>query len=217
MTKHQDTRDIRREYQLNTLSFDQLSSDPLQQFGHWMHDVVDAGITDATAMTLATCNRDGIPSARIVLLKHHDENGFCWYTNFASHKGQDLAQNPVASLLFYWHALDRQVRITGAVSKLPDELADQYFHSRPRESQIGAIASAQSAPLNDRQQLKTAVEDLQQRYADDSEVIPRPDFWGGYRLQPTQFEFWQGREDRLHDRFIYQQEAGQWNIQRLAP
>lgn len=215
MKKQQDTRNIRREYIQGQLAKEDLDSDPIHQFGHWMHDAVEAQITDATCMTLATCGDDGMPSARIVLLKHHDESGFCWYTHYQSTKGIQIQQNPKASLLFYWREMDRQIRISGVVEKLPTETSDHYFDTRPIESRIGAIVSHQSQPIESREALLQQVE--QQTQTTENTAIKRPDFWGGYRLKPSEFEFWQGREDRLHDRFRYQETDENWKIERLAP
>lgn len=215
MKKQQDTRNIRREYVQGQLTRADLDGDPIRQFGHWMHDAVEAEIKDATATTLATCGDDGMPSARIVLLKHHDEEGFCWYTHYQSAKGIQIEQNPKASLLFYWRDLDRQVRISGTVEKLSGEISDHYFSTRPLESRIGAIVSQQSQPIESRDALIQQVE--QHTQASESSEIKRPEFWGGYRLKPSEFEFWQGRADRLHDRFRYQLDDSGWRIERLAP
>ena len=215
MKKKQDTRNIRREYVHGQLAKENLDDDPIRQFGHWMHDAVEAQVKDATCMTLATCGNDGMPSARIVLLKHHDESGFCWYTHYQSAKGIQIQQNPKASLLFYWHDLDRQVRVSGVVEKLPPQTSDHYFDTRPLESRIGAIVSQQSQAIESRDALLQQVE--QQTQASDGLEIKRPEFWGGYLLKPSEFEFWQGREDRLHDRFRYQKTDNGWEVDRLAP
>ena len=215
MKKQQDTRNTRREYLHGQLAKENIDDDPIRQFGHWMHDAVEAQITDATCTTLATCGDDGMPSARIVLLKHHDDAGFCWYTHYQSAKGIQLQQNPKASLLFYWREMDRQIRISGVVEKLPAETSDHYFDTRPIESRIGAIVSHQSQPIESRETLLQQVE--QQTQTSKKTTIKRPDFWGGYRLKPSEFEFWQGREDRLHDRFRYQKTDNGWDVGRLAP
>lgn len=215
MKKKQDTRNIRREYIHGQLAKENLDDDPIRQFGHWMHDAVEAQIKDATCMTLATCGDDGMPSVRIVLLKHHDESGFCWYTHYQSAKGIQIQQNPKASLLFYWHDLDRQVRVSGVVEKLPPQTSDHYFDTRPLASRIGAIVSQQSRTIESRDALLQQVE--QQTQASDGLEIKRPEFWGGYLLKPSEFEFWQGREDRLHDRFRYQKIDSGWEVDRLAP
>ena len=215
MKKPQDTRDIRREYIAGQLSRKQLDTNPTRQFSHWMKDAVQANIKDPTCMTLATCGDDGMPSARIVLLKHHDESGFCWYTNYQSAKGNQIQQNPKASLLFYWHDLDRQVRISGTVEKVSAETSDHYFDTRPLDSRISAIVSQQSRPVDSRETLLTQIE--HQNQATQDEKVSRPDYWGGYLLKPEEFEFWQGRQDRLHDRFCYSKDSDEWKIERLAP
>ena len=215
MKKQQDTRNIRREYVQGQLSKENLDHDPILQFGHWMHDAVEAQITDATCMTLATCGNDGMPSARIVLLKHHDDSGFCWYTHYQSAKGVQLKQNPKASLLFYWHGLERQVRVSGVVEKLSTQVSDHYFNSRPLESQVGARVSPQSQVIESRAALIQQVE--QETLVAQNAKIERPGYWGGYRLIPSEFEFWQGREDRLHDRFRYREAGNIWEVERLAP
>ncbi|MBL4868843.1 MAG: pyridoxamine 5'-phosphate oxidase [Pseudomonadales bacterium] len=215
MKKQQDTRNVRREYVQGQLAKKNLDQDPIRQFGHWMNDAVEAKIKDPTCMTLATCGEDGMPSARIVLLKHHDKSGFCWYTHYQSAKGIQIQDNPKASLLFYWHDLDRQVRVSGLVEKLPVEISDRYFDTRPKESRISAIVSPQSKPIESREALLQQVE--QQTLISENTAIVRPEFWGGYLLKPSEFEFWQGREDRLHDRFRYQKADNIWKIERLAP
>jgi len=209
-----DQRDVRREYH-GSLSRGQLDNDPRQQFGLWLQQATDAGQTDATAMTLATADASGLPSARIVLLKHFDEFGFAWYTDYGSAKGDDLAVNPQAALLFYWPKLDRQVRLVGQVEKLPASDAEAYFHSRPLGSRLSAAASEQSRVVVRRSDLEDKVAELQRQHPDGK--IPRPSSWGGYRLLPSSFEFWQGRESRLHDRFVYRWLDNRWQIERLAP
>lgn len=212
--------DIRREYSCSSLSRSQLDADPFKQMQLWLEQAKQAELKDATAMTLATSDQNNLPDARIVLLKQLDERGFCWYTDYSSHKGQQLAHNPQACLLFYWHELDRQVRIQGRVEKINGTEADQYFASRPLQSRLSAAASSQSQAIASRAELEAKVAQLQQQYNDD---VPRPADWGGYRLLPASFEFWQGRENRLHDRFSYHRsEAGtdhtdSWLIRRLQP
>ncbi len=167
-------------------------------------------------MTLATADERGFVTARIVLLKGYSEAGFMFFTNYDSAKGQQLLENPRASLVFYWPHVERQIRVNGSVTKTEAATSDKYFHARPRGSQLGAVASAQSQPLADRQSLEQQAAELDQRYADQE--IPRPDYWGGYLLEPDSLEFWQGRNNRLHDRFSYDLEAGgKWKITRLAP
>lgn len=213
--------DIRREYNCCSLSRNELDADPFKQMQLWLEQAKQAELKDATAMTLATSDQNNLPDARIVLLKQLDERGFCWYTNYSSHKGQQLANNPQACLLFHWRELDRQVRVQGRVEKITGTEADQYFASRPLQSRLSAASSSQSQAIDSRAELEAKVAQLQQQY---NEQIPRPSDWGGYRLLPSRFEFWQGRENRLHDRFSYYQSetsTGQtdsgWLISRLQP
>lgn len=213
--------DIRREYNCSSLSRNQLEADPFRQMHLWLDQAKQAELKDATAMTLATSDHNNLPDARIVLLKQLDQRGFCWYTNYSSHKGQQLADNPQACLLFHWRELDRQVRVQGRVEKINGTEADAYFASRPLQSRLSAAASSQSQAIDSRTELETKVAQLQQQYDDH---VPRPADWGGYRLLPTRFEFWQGRENRLHDRFNYERREAVtdptetvWLITRLQP
>ncbi|HEX5702960.1 MAG TPA: pyridoxamine 5'-phosphate oxidase [Pyrinomonadaceae bacterium] len=190
---------------------------PIRQFERWFADAKATGMSeqDATSMTLATSDKTGQPSARIVLLKDFDEQGFVFYTNYNSRKGEDLAGNSRACLLFYWSPLWRQVRIEGAVAKVSEAESDEYFHSRPLGSKLGAWASDQSEPVESREQLEKRFEEFNRKFADN---VPRPPHWGGYRVKPEVIEFWQGRENRLHDRLRYnRQPDGSWIIERLAP
>jgi pyridoxamine 5'-phosphate oxidase len=207
----------REDYNKHQLNRADLSSNPLDMFAGWLQQARDLPVIDATAMTLATCNAQGLPSARIVLLKQYDEDGFCWYTNYESRKGGELADNPHAALLFYWRELERQVRIEGAVEKVAASQSTDYFKSRPDGSRYSAAASPQSQVVPDQKWLAQRTEELQREYPGDA--LQRPDFWGGYRLQPVAFEFWQGRPSRLHDRFKYTRASSQsdWKIERLAP
>ncbi|MDP6968457.1 MAG: pyridoxamine 5'-phosphate oxidase [Gammaproteobacteria bacterium] len=208
-------QDYRREYQADGLRREQLQTDPFAQFANWLSAAEQACPQDATSMTLATADLDGRPAARIVLLKGVDKKGMLWYTDSRSDKGEQLAQNPYAALLFYWLPLERQVRITGRVEVLPDSTADAYFHSRPRASQLSAAAAPQSRVVANRAELEQGVTELEGQIGEA--VIPRPVAWIGYRLQPESFEFWQGRPNRLHDRFRYQLTDSGWHIDRLAP
>ncbi len=211
-----DQRDYRREYAAHELRRSNLANDPLAQFQRWFAEALDAGIKDATAMALATADRHGTPSVRIVLLKHFDETGFCWYTDYRSQKGRELAANPTASALFHWRELDRQVRISGAVDKLGARSAGEYFETRPVDSRLSAAASCQSAPIADRATLEARVAELERAHPHGR--VPRPEAWGGYRLCPTRYEFWQGRKGRLHDRFLFVRgDDGGWAVQRLQP
>ena len=193
----------RFEYARDTLELSDLDPDPLRQFHDWLMDAAEAGHLEPNAMTLATAARDGTPSARIVLLRGVDERGFTWYTNQTSLKGRDLAANPQAALVFHWERLERQVRVSGTVSIVPDDESAAYFASRPRKSQLAAWASPQSQPLDSRVELVSATEHYAVIYPD---AVPRPPFWGGYRLRPQSIEFWQGRRSRMHDRFLYMRE-----------
>ncbi|WP_293268702.1 pyridoxamine 5'-phosphate oxidase [Neptunomonas sp.] len=210
-----DFTHLRREYVTQGITRDAIDSNPFTQFSKWFDVACKVRPDDASSMTLATANKQGMPSARIVLLKHFDEEGFAWYTDYQSQKGQELAENPQAEIMFYWYGLERQIRIQGYVEKLTVDQADKYFHQRPVGSQLSAAASQQSLPIASREALELRVEQLHVQYAD--QVIPRPERWGGYRLIPTKFEFWQGRESRLHDRFSYSLEDDIWNIERLQP
>jgi pyridoxamine 5'-phosphate oxidase len=210
-----DFKALRREYVAQPLNRSDLSADPLQQFADWMQTATEYSPDDATSMTLATASASGMPSARIVLLKHFGVEGFAWYTDYRSRKGQELAENPQAELMFYWYGLERQVRIQGRVEKLSAEQGRKYFNERPVGSRLSAAVSHQSAVVASRESLEKSVETLQLQHPDGD--IPYPEFWGGYRLIPTHFEFWQGRESRLHDRFSYTDVEGLWQVDRLSP
>jgi pyridoxamine 5'-phosphate oxidase len=208
--------DIRREYERAGLSEEDLAADPVEQFQLWLDQAMAAEPQDFTATTLATADRGGRPSARIVLLKGFDERGFVFYTNYESDKARELAVNPRAALLFYWAVLDRQVRVEGTVEKTSREESAAYFESRPRGSRLGAWASPQSRPVAGRQEIERLLEDVAGRFAEGD--VPLPDFWGGYRVRHETVEFWQGRPSRLHDRLRYARQAeGGWRIERLAP
>ncbi|CAN5319723.1 pyridoxamine 5'-phosphate oxidase [soil metagenome] len=193
-----------------------LAPDPVEQFRRWYADAVRAGMPEPDAMTLATAAPDGSPSARTVLLKGVGARGFAFYTNHASRKGRELAANPGVALVFLWEAPQRQVCVRGRVSRLPDDESDAYFDSRPRDSQLGAWASRQSEVLTGREELEERLREAQERFAGGP--VPRPPFWGGYVVAPAEVEFWQGRPNRLHDRFRYRRdEAGDWVVERLSP
>jgi pyridoxamine 5'-phosphate oxidase len=193
-----------------------LDPDPIKQFGNWFTAAIEAGIADVNAMSLATATSDGKPTVRIVLLKGFDHDGFVFFTNYESEKGRQLEANPNAALGFYWIELDRQVRITGPVEQTSREESERYFHSRPAGSQLGAWASRQSEVIDGRRVLDARMAEATERYGD--QPIPLPPHWGGYRLKPDVVEFWQGRPNRLHDRFRYKRRAdGGWHIDRLAP
>lgn len=198
------------------MDFDHPASDPIGVFNSWMEDARQTGLPNPNAMTLATVDSQGLPSARIMLLKEIDERGAVFYTNRQSRKGRDLAANPHVALLFFWDALDRQIRIEGRASLVSDAESDAYFATRPRESRIGAWASRQSEPAASRSILEGAVAEIQQRFADSD--VPRPPHWGGYRVSLDSIEFWQGHRYRLHDRVVYRRDdAGRWHAQRLFP
>lgn len=207
--------DIRNDYKLHSLDEADIAPDPFDQFSKWWDEVIKSGVDEANAMTLATATPDGIPSARIVLLKGFDERGFIFYTNYNSHKGKELAANANAALVFFWRELERQVRIEGKVIKTSEAESKEYFNSRPAGSRIGAIVSPQSTPIQNRASLETKYSEVQASY--EHKEIPLPSHWGGYIVQPTLFEFWQGRPSRLHDRIQYELENGSWQIKRLAP
>ncbi len=209
--------DLRQNYNLTGLNETDINPNPIQQFAHWFHQAVDADILEPNAMTLATATPDGQPSARIVLLKGFSDRGFTFYTNYASDKGKQLEDNPQAALVFLWDKLERQVRIEGRVEKLSAEESDAYFHSRPKASQLGAWASAQSQEISSRQVLEENLAALETKYAQGTK-IPRPAHWGGFLVVPRLIEFWQGRPSRLHDRLVYcLQDDGNWQISRLSP
>lgn len=212
---HQSVADIRRDYQLKTLVESDLHSDPLQQFSHWFDEAVEVMQFEANAMTLATATPDGKPSLRIVLLKGIESGAFVFYTNYESKKGKEIALNPNVSVVFFWHPLERQVIVEGRVEKVSPEESEAYFQSRPLESRLGAWASQQSRDLPDRETLEARFRDVQALYPDGN--IPKPPYWGGYRIIPERLEFWQGRPGRLHDRLVYEKNGTTWEIHRLSP
>ena len=208
--------DIRTDYRLQSLLEKDAQVDPIRQFDKWWQEALRSEITEVNAMTLATASADGVPSARIVLLKAFDERGFVFYTNYESYKGKQLAENPRACLVFFWKELERQVRITGLIEKVSETESDAYFNSRPEGSRIGALTSPQSQVIQSREWL----EEREKTYVKDFAIKPlnRPAYWGGYRVKPICIEFWQGRSNRLHDRLQYTlQDDASWLIERLAP
>jgi len=207
---------LRKSYALESLSEADVLPDPLSQFAVWFQEALNSQLIEPNAMTLATATPDGHPSARTVLLKGFDKQGFVFYTNYESRKGRELVENPQAALLFTWLELERQIRIEGRVEKVSPEESLAYFQSRPKGSQIGAWASPQSRVIEGREVLENRVADLVRDY-DQAETLPLPPFWGGFRLVPEAIEFWQGRESRLHDRICYTQDGAKWKIARLAP
>ncbi|MCG5501853.1 pyridoxamine 5'-phosphate oxidase [Ectothiorhodospira lacustris] len=208
-----DHRQTRRDYSRGSLRRADLAADPFAQLGRWLADAADQ--PDATAMALATVNDHGQPSQRMVLLKHLDTRGLCWYSDTRSQKGRELAHNPRGCLLFYWAPLERQIRVEGIVERLPVAEAEDYFHSRPLGSRLAAAASHQSAPITNRDELEARLKAVQERHPDGD--VPRPESWIGFRLVPEAFEFWQGRDNRLHDRFRYHRDEAGWGLTRLMP
>ncbi|GAA1590421.1 pyridoxamine 5'-phosphate oxidase [Kribbella sancticallisti] len=211
-----DLSEMRETYGLGELLEDQVDADPIVQFGLWLAQATEAGLTEPNAMVLATADSDGKPSARTVLLKGLDERGFVFYTNQQSRKAEDLAVNPYCALVFPWHTMERQVRVEGTATKLPAAEVDAYFASRPRGSQLGAWASQQSQPVETREELDLQYASYERQWPEGTE-ISTPYFWGGYRVQPTNVEFWQGRTGRLHDRLNYFRQDGSWKLRRLQP
>ncbi len=207
--------DLRKQYSQKSLNEKDVAADPIIQFGEWWNEAVAADIEEVNAMTLATASLDGIPAARIVLLKGYNPDGFIFFTNYESYKGKQLEENPKACLVFFWKELERQVRITGLVSRLSSKENDEYFYSRPLASQIGAAVSPQSQVINNRQWLDEQFSVKEKLLA--HEKLTRPSHWGGYIVKPVIVEYWQGRPDRLHDRIQYSFEEGEWKRERLAP
>ncbi len=210
-----DLAELREEYRAGSLEAHEVAADPLDQLGRWIAEAVAARLADPTAMTLATVGADGEPSARTVLCKGLEGGGVDFYTNLESRKADDLAANPRAAAVFCWTPLQRQVIVRGPVASIPAEEADAYFASRPRDSQLGAWASPQSRPVAGRAELDAALASAAERFVEAP--VPRPDWWGGFRLLPREVEVWQGRRARLHDRLRYRRDEGGWRIERLAP
>jgi len=212
--------DMRQEYSRKSLDVSDVSSDPIEQFNQWFEEARNAQLPEPNAMHLSTASLDGRPSGRIVLLKGVEDQAeghpqFIFYTNYQSRKGNEMEKNPQVALTFFWAELERQVRIEGTVSLLDEQTSTEYFHSRPRTSQIGAWTSPQSQPIANRTVLDKRKDEFSRKFNDQE--IPKPSHWGGYAVTPQSFEFWQGRPSRLHDRIFYQLTSDQWQIQRLAP
>jgi pyridoxamine 5'-phosphate oxidase len=208
---------LRRDYTQRGLTLDDLKPDPFDQFAQWFQQAMDAELLEPNALVLSTVSAEGIPFQRTVLLKYFDPQGFVFFTNYGSRKAQQIGENPRVSMLFPWYGLERQLAIAGTATKISTAESLKYFSSRPRGSQLGAWVSQQSSIISSRQLLEMQFEKMKQKFLDRE--IPLPDFWGGYRVAPTSFEFWQGRPNRLHDRFLYNRQEGDesWAIQRLSP
>ncbi|MBS7563418.1 pyridoxamine 5'-phosphate oxidase [Mucilaginibacter sp. Bleaf8] len=212
----QDIQNLRQDYRAATLSEAETAGDPIQQFEKWFNEAVNAQIYEPNAMTFSTATNNGRPSARVLLLKGFGPEGFTFFTNYMSRKGRELARNPWAAMTFFWGPMERQIRIEGTIEKLSKEQSEQYFHSRPKGSQVGALVSPQSQEIADRSVLESKQQQLEAEYADKE--VPKPAYWGGYILKPQLVEFWQGRSSRLHDRILYKKsDKNNWKKVRLAP
>lgn len=207
--------EFREEYTTGELNETEVKANPMEQFQQWLQAAIDSGVPEANAMTIATCTASGKPSARVVLLKEINKNGFVFFTNYLSRKGRELLENPFAALVFDWHSIERQIRVEGRVEKLSTLDSDVYFNERPREAQIGAWTSPQSKILGSREELEQLQASFEKKF-NDLEIF-RPSYWGGFILLPTTIEFWQGRPGRLHDRLVYHQTEEGWTLHRLAP
>jgi pyridoxamine 5'-phosphate oxidase len=213
---NEELQNLRNDYSAATLTEKEVKQDPINQFDKWFNDAITANVNEPNAMTLATATTNGHPSARIVLLKGFNKEGFMFYTNYLSRKGKEMAKNPLVSAVFFWPELERQVRIEGIIEKLDREQSEAYFHSRPKASQLGAVASAQSQEIVGRKDLEAKMAELEIEFADKE--VPKPSYWGGYIIKPRLVEFWQGRSSRLHDRIVYKKiDNKNWKIVRLAP
>lgn len=210
-----DLQKIRQEYSRNSLDEKEVSNNPIQQFEHWFKEALDSQVTEPNAFTLSTVDENGQPHSRVVLLKGLEDGAFVFYTNQASDKGEQIRINPKVSICFFWAELERQVRINGVARPVPDEVSDAYFKSRPHGSQLGAHASNQSEVVKDRTQLEEQYKIAEESFTEGQ--VPRPENWGGYAIEASYFEFWQGRRSRLHDRIAYRQDGESWNIIRLSP
>lgn len=212
----QNLAELRKEYTRASLDESSVLRDPIEQFKQWFREAYDSQLPEPTAMNLATVTSRGTPTSRVVLLKGVEENKFIFFTNYQSDKGKELEQNPACALTFFWAELERQVRIEGVATRLKEEKSLEYFQSRPRGSQVGAWSSPQSAVIQDRHILEERVQQMEKKF-EGMNVLPKPQQWGGYEVEPLLFEFWQGRPSRLHDRIEYVKVDGVWKIHRLAP
>ena len=207
--------EMRKQYEMNELNRSDLLESPTEMFRSWFEKIEDLEHVEPNAAILSTSTKKGKPSSRTVLIKEYSDNGFVFYTNYKSKKAQEIENNPYGSLIFYWHDFEKQVRIQGKIRKVSRSKSEKYFHSRPRLSQISVLASYQSKSLENRNELENKVKELEKKY--EGKEIPLPDFWGGYLLEHRNVEFWQGRRDRLHDRFVYTKHGRIWQTERLAP
>ncbi len=214
MNENNDLKNMRLNYERNQLTESNVDKNPFTQFKNWFDEVLKSDIIEPNAMTIATATKSGIPSVRVVLLKEFDQTGFTFFTNYKSRKGRELEENPFAALLFWWGIFERQVRIEGKVEKISKEESEAYFDIRPLKSRFGALASIQSEEIESRALLEERFHDLEKKWGKNP---PKPENWGGYKLIPNKFEFWQGRRDRLHDRICYEKVNNVWRIFRLSP
>lgn len=214
MNENNDLKNMRLNYERNQLTESNVDKNPFTQFKHWFNEILTSDIIEPNAMTIATATNSGIPSVRVVLLKEFDQTGFTFFTNYNSRKGRELEENPFAALLFWWGIFERQVRVEGKVEKISKEESEAYFNIRPLKSRFGALASNQSEVIESRALLEERFHDLEKKWGENP---PKPENWGGYKLIPSRFEFWQGRRDRLHDRICYEKVNDVWRIFRLSP